>query len=197
MVYNINNRFLFRGFHPCLEGKDKITKPDGKVVRGTWIAGALQTIPMPTPPGAAAQMPVLCLARAEKRMDGIAKNSVCACTISLFSGTRVFKDWETLPKSLQQKWLGRGKKVSEWIGWPIFEGDLFYDKQAKQFCAVTFDLLGGFRLVQEDGYVREWSFEGLSIKGTLWNPCKDFPAAWVAKLHKDRNTEARVEEITF
>ena len=49
MVYAINNRVLYRGFHPCLDGKKKITKPDGKAVKGHWISGCLVTIPMPTP----------------------------------------------------------------------------------------------------------------------------------------------------
>lgn len=34
MVYGINNRIIHRGFNPCLNGREKITKPDGKVVMG-------------------------------------------------------------------------------------------------------------------------------------------------------------------
>ena len=127
MVYTINNRYLFRGFHPCLEGTNKITKPDGKDVKGRWISGALTTIPMPTPPGAAPQMPVLCLARAEEKMDSISSHAVCACTISLFSGTWILKDWDSLTKTVQQDWLKKGRKSSDWKGIPVFEGDIFYD----------------------------------------------------------------------
>lgn len=61
MVYNINNRMIYRGFHGDSAGKDKITKPDGKVVKGKWIYGCMAIIPMPVPDGAKPQMPILCL----------------------------------------------------------------------------------------------------------------------------------------
>lgn len=197
MVYAINNRYLFRGFHPCLEGTNKITKPDGKVVKGRWISGALTTIPMPTPPGAAPQMPILCLAKAEEKMDSISSHTVCACTISLFSGTWILKDWDSLTKTVQQDWLKKGRKSSDWKGIPVFEGDIFYDRTAKDFYVVTNTLLNGFRLESPSGNAREWCFDGLTRKGCLWNPPKEFPADALAAFHKARNTEARVEEIRF
>ena len=197
MVYAINNRYLFRGFHPCLEGTNKIIKSDGKVVKGRWISGALTTIPMPTPPGAAPQMPVLCLARAEEKMDSISSHAVCACTISLFSGTWILKDWDSLTKTMQQNWLKKGRKSSDWKGIPVFEGDIFYDRTIKDFFVVTNTLLHGFRLGTPSGNVREWCFDGLTRKGCLWNPPKEFPADALNEFHKARNTEARMEEIRF
>lgn len=197
MVYAINNRYLFRGFHSCLEGTTKIIKPDGKVVKGRWISGALTTIPMPTPPRAAPQMPVLCLARAEEKMDSISSHTVCACTISLFSGTWILKDWDSLTKAVQQDWLKKGYKSSNWKGIPVFEGDIFYDRSTKDFFVVTNTLLNGFRLESSSGNAREWCFDGLTRKGCLWNPPKEFPVAALAAFHKARDAEARVEEIRF
>ena len=197
MVYAINNRYLFRGFHPCLEGTNKITKPDGKVVKGRWISGALTTIPMPTPPGAAPQMPVVCLSRAEEKMDSISANVVCACTVSLFSGTWILEDWDSLTKTVQQEWLRKGHKSPEWKGVPVFEGDIFYDRSAKDFFVVTNTLLNGFRLESLSGTAREWCFDGLTRKGCLWAPPKEFPADALVAFHKVRNNEARVEEIRF
>ena len=66
MVYNINNRMIYRGFHGDSAGKDKITKPDGKVVKGKWIYGCMAIIPMPVPDGAKPQMPILCLHSPER-----------------------------------------------------------------------------------------------------------------------------------
>jgi len=199
MVYAINNRIIHRGFHSSIGGRQKITKPDGKTVTGNWIAGNLTTIPMPTPPGAAPQMPVLCLDDCEKRGQTISERSVCACTISLFSGTWTETEWDNLTKPAQQAWLKRGKSSGDWKGLPVFEGDVFFHKAGKRFFVATYDILHGFRLVQADDMdsTMNWYFGLLTHKGTLWAPPKDFPMDNLAKFHKMRNTEARVEAVTF
>lgn len=199
MVYGINNRMIYRGFHPCLNGKEKIVKPDGKVVAGKWITGCLSTVPMPTPPGAAPQMPVLCLDQCGQKLKSITERSVCACTVSLFSGTWIDTDWEHAPKAEQQRWLKRGKTSGQWKGIPVFEGDIFYHKTSHVFYVAVFDLLKGFHLTRVDTGEADmiWYFDLLTRKGTLWAPPKNFPSDALARFHKNRGAEARVEEITF
>lgn len=199
MVYGINNRIIHRGFHPCLNGREKITKPDGKVVMGQWIMGNLTTVPMPTLPGAAPQMPVLCLDHCGQRLKSISERSVCACSVSLFSGTWICTDWEHISKAEQLRWLKRGRTSSQWKGFPVFEGDIFYHKGSRTFYVVTFELLKGFHLTSTDTSEvdKVWNFDLLSKKETLWSPPKDFPAETLAGFHKARSTEARVEEIIF
>lgn len=199
MVYGINNRIIHRGFHPCLEGKDKITKPDGKVVTGKWITGNLATVPMPTPPGAVPQMPVLCLDHCGQKLKSIGERSVCPCSVSLFSGTWISTDWAHVSKAEQHRWLKRGKTSSQWKGIPIFEGDIFFRRGSRSYYVVTYEPLKGFHLTAVDpGEIdMEWNFDLLSRKGTIWSPPKEFPAKALDGFHKARNTEARVEEITF
>ena len=199
MVYAINNRVLYRGFHPCLDGKKKITKPDGKAVKGRWISGCLVTIPMPTPPGAAPQMPILCLSRAEKKMDSISNNTVCACTVYLFSGTWIQQDWDYLTKAQQQEWLKLGRTSADWKGIPVFEGDIFYQKVGRCYFVVTYDLLHGFKLECVNSGITDmtWYFGLMVPKGNLWAPPKDFPVDKLASFHTARNAEARVEALCF
>ena len=94
MVYNINNRMLYRGFHSDSTGKNKITKPDGKVVNGKWLYGCMAIVPMPVPDGAKPQMPILCLHSPDRWGKSVGDSSICPCTASLFSGTWMDTNWD-------------------------------------------------------------------------------------------------------
>ena len=109
MVYNINNRMLYRGFHSDSTGKNKITKPDGKVVNGKWLYGCMAIVPMPVPDGAKPQMPILCLHSPDRWGKSVGDSSICPCTASLFSGTWMDTNWDDARKADQKDWLARGK----------------------------------------------------------------------------------------
>jgi len=199
MVYRINNRIIYRGFHPCLDGREKITKPDGRAVKGRWLYGELVTVPMPTKPGASPQMPVLCLQKPEGKLDSISNSTVCACSLSLFSGTWIQQDWNSLPKTQQQNWLKMGRSCNDWKGVPVFEGDILYHKVGRCYFVVTYDLLRGFKLADAATGASDmtWYFGLMVRKGCLWNPPKDFPTDRILEFHKARGAEDRVDAITF
>lgn len=199
MVYNINNRMFYRGFHGNSAGKEKITKPDGKVVKGEWRYGCMAIIPMPVPDGAKPQMPILCLHSPERWGKSVGDSSICPCTASLFSGTWMDINWDDALKADQRDWLARGKTSADWKGIPIFEGDIFWHKLNKKYYVVAYDLLHGFRLEPADGgdeYL-SWFFGLMRHKGTLWNPPEDFPEEGLKKFHAERSADARVETIQF
>lgn len=133
MVYNINNRMIYHGFHGDSAGKDKITKPDGKVVKGKWIYGCMAIIPMPVPDGAKPQMPILCLHSPERWGKSVGDSSIYPCTVSLFSGTWMDTNWEDALKADQRDWIARGKTSADWEGIPVFEGDIFWHKLNKKY----------------------------------------------------------------
>ena len=144
MVYNINNRMLYRGFHSDSTGKNKITKPDGKVVNGKWLYGCMAIVPMPVPDGAKPQMPILCLHSPDRWGKSVGDSSICPCTASLFSGTWMDTNWDDARKADQKDWLARGKTSANWKGIPVFEGDIFWHKLYKKYYVVVYDLLEGF-----------------------------------------------------
>lgn len=199
MVYNINNRMIYRGFHGDSAGKDKITKPDGKVVKGKWIYGCMAIIPMPVPDGAKPQMPILCLHSPERWGKSVGDSSIYLCTVSLFSGTWMDTNWEDALKADQRDWIARGKTSADWEGIPVFEGDIFWHKLNKKYYVIVYDLLQGFRLEPADGGDESlsWFFGLMRHKGTLWNPPKDFPEKTIKKFHAERSADARVEAIRF
>lgn len=200
MIYAINNRGIYRGFHQCPEGRKSITKPNGKVLKGRWLTGELVTIPMPTPSGATPQMPVLCLSKAGHRMESISRSAVCVCSISLFSGTWAETNWDGLLKAQQQQWLKTGHSSSDWKGIPVFEGDIFYNKETKRFYVATYELLSGFKLEDTAADTRDttWFFgETMIQRGNIWNPPKGFPMDKISTFHKKRGVELRVEEVDF
>lgn len=199
MVYNINNRMLYRGFHGNSAGKEKITKPDGKVVKGEWLYGCMAIIPMPVPDGAKLQMPILCLHSPERWGKSVGDSSICPCTASMFSGSWMDTNWDDALKADQRDWLSRGKTSADWKGIPVFEGDIFWHKLNKKYYVVTYDLLQGFCMEPADGgneYL-SWFFGLMRHKGTLWNPPKDFPERGLKKFHAKRSADARVETIRF
>jgi len=199
LVYSIVNRILYRGFHQSLTGKKTITKPDGKVIKGDWLFGCLSVVPMQTPPGAAPQLPILCLSEPDRRNGRVGEYSICPCTLSLFSGTWMDTDWDYVSKPVQREWLSQKKTSADWRGIPVFEGDILWHKVGKTFFVVTYDLLHGFKLeeVETGDTSMTWYFGLMQKKGTLWTPPKGFPVDKLAKFHKARNAEARVAPIKF
>lgn len=198
MVYNIINRALYRGFHQG-PGKSSIIKPDGKTIKGEWLYGCLETVPMPVPAGAKPQMPILCLHSPERRGQLLSESSVCPCTLSLFSGTWMETDWDSAPKAAQRAWMDRGKTSADWQGIPVFEGDIFFHREWKSYFVVTYSLLHGFRLepAAEDHESPSWFFGQMRHKGTVWAPPKDFPAHQIQKFHTARSADIRKEYIQF
>lgn len=199
MVYNIVNRLLYRGFHPEASSRKKICKPDGKTVRGEWIYGCLNIVPMPVPTGAAPQLPIACLGNPEVWDGRISTSSVLPSTLSLFSGSWTDMDWDSASKTAQKAWLARGKYSKDWMGIPIFEGDIFWHKPGKAFYVVTYDLLHGFKLdnVETGDTGLTWYFGAMKRMGTIWAPPKDLPASELARFHRARSTDARVETVRF
>ena len=199
MVYAITNRLLHRGFHPEASSRKKIYKLDGKIIRGEWIYGYPNIIPMPVPPGAAPQLPIVCLGNPEVWDGRITKHSVLPSTLSLFSGTWIDTDWDSVSKNIQKEWLSRGNNSENWKGIPIFEGDIFWHKPGKAFYVVTYDLLHGFRLDNLETGDRNltWYFGEMKRMGTIWNPPKELSVSELSRFHKIRNAEARVEAFQF
>lgn len=197
MVYNIINRMLYRGFHQSPTGKNSVTKPDGKVIKGEWRYGCLATVPMPVPDGAKPQMPILCLHSPERWEQRIGESAVCPCTLSLFSGTWMDTKWDETLAHVQREWLNRGKTSADWKGIPVFEGDIFWHKLNKKYYVAAYDLLQGFHLEPADsnGECLSWFFGLMRHKGTLWTPPKDFPARALKDFHARRNAESRVETV--
>lgn len=199
MVYNIVNRMQYRGFHQNLTGKKTITKPDGKTAKGEWIYGCLSVVPMPVPDGAKPQMPILCLHGAERWEKRVGECSICPCTLSLFSGTWMDTDWESITKTAQREWLAQGKTSADWKGTPVFEGDIFRHRNWGTFFVVTYDPLKGFHLtpVENNEETPSWFFGQMRRKGTIWTPPKELSASQLQKFHAARNADARVEVIRF
>ena len=199
MVYNILNREVYRGFHPDLIGKAKIIKPDGKQVKGFWHFGSLAIVPMPTPVGAKPQPPILCLHNPERWLGAVGTRSICPSTLSLFSGTWMDTDWDSVSRPVQRQWLERGKTSADWNGIPVFEGDIFWHRDWKAYFVATYDLLRGFRLepAEGDAEAPTWFFGQMKFKGTVWTPPKGFPEKAVRRFHEVRNADTRVERIAF
>jgi len=196
VVYRICNRVLYRGFSSCIGGKEKIRKPNGLSVKGKWITGQLVEVPLANPAEEKPVLPLLCLATPGKRVKDITDSCVCPCTISMFSGTYVKEDWDTLRKAEQTKWLKKGYTSAEWRGYPVFEGDLFWYGISKTYYVVTWELTHGFQLEQVDtGKACAWSFELMTRTGNLWQPPKGFPEETLTALHKHRGADKREEAL--
>lgn len=184
MVYSIVNRILYRGFHQSLTGKKTITKPDGKVIKGDWLFGCLSVVPMQTPPGAAPQLPILCLSEPDRRNGRVGEYSICPCTLSLFSGTWMDTDWDYVSKPVQREWLSQKKTSADWRGIPVFEGDILWHKVGKTFFVVTYDLLHGFKLeeVATGDTSMTWYFGLMQKKGTLLDSAKRVSSRQAGKI---------------
>lgn len=198
MVYHICNRTLYRGFHTCPDGKQKITKGDGKQTKGRWLTGQLVEVPMEVPAGATPQLPLLCICTPGKRIHTISEHTVCANTISQFSGTILDKDWSMLTKAVQDAWLKR-HRAEDWIGAPVFEGDIFYHRIEKRYYIVLFDLRKGFYLENMGPGIAhdDWFFDLMVKKGNLWAPPKEVHGEVIQRYHKRRSAEKREDAIVL
>jgi len=198
VVYNIENRILYRGFRACADGKEKIRKNDGKEVKGKWLTGQLAEILSPSI--GEPQMPLLCIVPVNqkfKMMDAI----VCPATISMFTGIHICTDWNSLTKAQKDKWL-KTHPNKDWKGYPIFEGDIFRCPWEKKLYVLLWDLLDGFYLTPLDNpgdrtAITAPSLEMYQYKGNLWQPPKDADEKWINEIHKIRGVEQREAEVNI
>lgn len=195
MVYNICNRIIYRGFHPCCDGKTTITKPDGQEVKGKWLTGQLVEVPIETPAGSAPKLPILCLVPSGQKFFPSRRN-VCPGTIAQFSGTMLNQEWDSITQAKKNAWL-KEHSSKDWKGEPVFEGDIFQHRLSKEYLVVTFDLQQGFRLenLKTCEVQQYWFFDLLAQKGSLWAPPKQVPTELILRQHKRRNAENRVAAI--
>ena len=200
MVYNIENRILYRGFHPCTEGKEKIRKNDGKEVKGKWLVG--QMVEVISSATAEPSLPLICLAAPNQKIRSITDHTVCPATMGLYSGIYIHTNWNDpkLAKAWKDKWQKKHPN-QKWNGLPVFEGDIFRCPWDKKLYVLLWDLLNGFYLtpVNNPGNHRV-SVSALTLydyqyKGNLWQPSMDIEEAWINAIHKLRGVELREDEL--
>ncbi|MBR2895122.1 MAG: hypothetical protein IKC03_05615 [Oscillospiraceae bacterium] len=200
MVYHIENRILYRGFHFCINGKDRILKNNGMECSGKWLSGQLVEI-ISSAPTEEESLPLLCLAAPNRKIRSIPDLVVCPSTIGLFSGLWVNTDWNKLTKIQKTKWE-RSHPDKEWIGIPVVEGDIFRCPKEKQYYVVLYDLRTGFYLspikkVTECVPLCEELLESWQHKGNLWQPPQDIGFALIDVVHKMRAVEQREKEVNI
>lgn len=198
LVYHICNRVIYRGFNTYPGGKQKITKADGKQVAGRWLSGQLIEIAVETPQGVPPKMPLLCLSVPGKRMRRISEHTVCINTISQFSGTFLNQDWGLLTNAKQKAWL-KDHAAEEWIGEPVFEGDIFYHRVEKRYYIVVYDICKGFYLenMSTGSACGNWIFDLMVKRGSLWAPPKEATPETILRYHKKRGAESREEALSL
>lgn len=192
MVYHICNRTLFRGFNSDANGsRQRITCADGKERSGHWICGQLVEVP-----SYEQNPPILCLSEPGGKIKSVSSRAVMPSTISQYANTMILTQWDFLTKKMQEKWL-KEHTANEWRGLPVFEGDIFKDKLTKKYHVVVFDPVTGFSLEEMLTGRKEnaWSFEMMSLEGSLWKTPKEIPWEVIQKYHKKRSVEKREDSL--
>lgn len=199
MVYSIENRILYRGFHVCTEGKEKIRKNDGKEVKGKWLVGQMVEIISTTFPNPS--LPLLCLAAPNQKIKSITEHIVCPATMGLYSGIHIHTNWNDpkLAKAWKEKWQKKHPN-KEWKGVPVFEGDIFRCPWDKKLYVLLWNLRDGFYLTPISNPENWTPASALTLydyqyKGNLWQPSMDIEEEWITAIHKLRGVELHEDEL--
>lgn len=187
MVYHIQNRTIFRGFHSDVKGKTKITLSTGSIVKGKWLTGRIIEVPRHDPSGNDHQMPLLCIVPHGKNMEFVSQHSVFPETISQYSGLATDTEWDALSKGKMEKWL-KAHAHDVWTGIPVFEGDLLLHRITKKMYVVVYHQTYGFFLQDTETGERERLVDPslYQHKGNLWQPPKDILPKSLLRYHAFR-----------